>query len=63
MADANVQTTTLSNFLNLETMSEKLCVRVGGPNVTADLNLKNELKFMPVLGLSYFPLIKQYSRF
>ena len=63
MADANVQTTTLSNFLNLETMSEKLCVRVGGPNVTADLNLNNGFKLVLVLGLFYIPLIKQDFRF
>ena len=63
MADANVQTTTVSTFLNLEIVSKKLCAGVVGPNVTADLNLKNGSKLMPVLGSSYFPLIKQDSRF
>ena len=43
-------------------MTAKQCIRVGGPNVTADLSLYKGIKLVPVLGSSCLVLAKQDSR-
>ena len=77
VADKNVQTTTVGNQMEERICGRRKrpnyhsikfpefgnCVRVGGPNVTADSNPNNWFKLMPVLGPSCLPLIKQDSNF